>query len=453
MRSFVHKIVAGEQGSALLLALILLTVLVMVGGAVVLISRGSAMAASQRARSFEAGSAAEAAISTLIENLNVALGSDQLRQDLAGTFMAAPVEAQRHVEERLRQLDIPFESRAGTLCLKGDIKWHADCVHEDDPRIYNATFLLDASGSAKNATATAFLKLSGDVLISIGHLPSSHYEAVVGDGLIADQREYQGPVRVEPGGGIGPGTTFWKDLELGPEHVDGLEDSIRRAGLKTGLGAMDATDSLLQNNLEDLTWDKLRLLLKLETANLPPPPGIFFDENRAIFIEGDVIEMILASQGPDEQMVGMHHSALGDVTLRIRPEFTSVLVDGVPQSTIFGARDRIVVHGRIDSLGGGIVDGMGAVIASPDILEKSISSISMPLTIAASSGMTIRDHILASSEIPLGLLSLQIAGDGEPVRVVKRCVARPPALLPMTDDPSHCHACTLRQPDTAGRHF
>jgi len=41
-----------------------------------------------------------------------------------------------------------------------------------------------------------------------------------------------------------------------------------------------------------------------------------------------------------------------------------------------------------------------------------------------------------------------IVGEGESFRVVRRCVCEVPQLLPVPDNPRHCHACLLRQERT-----
>jgi oligopeptide transport system ATP-binding protein len=38
-----------------------------------------------------------------------------------------------------------------------------------------------------------------------------------------------------------------------------------------------------------------------------------------------------------------------------------------------------------------------------------------------------------------------LTGEGEPVRIVRRCVEQTPVLAPLGDEPAHCHACLLRQ--------
>ncbi|MDY7011296.1 MAG: oligopeptide/dipeptide ABC transporter ATP-binding protein [Planctomycetota bacterium] len=40
----------------------------------------------------------------------------------------------------------------------------------------------------------------------------------------------------------------------------------------------------------------------------------------------------------------------------------------------------------------------------------------------------------------------QITVQSQPVTVVRKCVEQTPELLPMTDNPSHCHACHLKRP-------
>ena len=38
-----------------------------------------------------------------------------------------------------------------------------------------------------------------------------------------------------------------------------------------------------------------------------------------------------------------------------------------------------------------------------------------------------------------------IMSEGREVRVVRRCTLETPTLQPLGDDPTHCHACLLRQ--------
>ena len=49
-----------------------------------------------------------------------------------------------------------------------------------------------------------------------------------------------------------------------------------------------------------------------------------------------------------------------------------------------------------------------------------------------------------AGEMPPGDV-LMIRGQGEPIRVARQCVNQRPELRPTAEDPTHCHACLLRQ--------
>ena len=51
---------------------------------------------------------------------------------------------------------------------------------------------------------------------------------------------------------------------------------------------------------------------------------------------------------------------------------------------------------------------------------------------------------LRAAELPRGETA-EITSEGEPVRIVRRCMTEAPALTPLPDDPTHRHACLLRQ--------
>ncbi|MEW6367731.1 MAG: hypothetical protein AB1714_24125 [Acidobacteriota bacterium] len=408
-----------ERGSALLLAVILVSVLLAVGAAVAVGSRGSVMASTQRLRSLEAENAARSAVRLLSRNLSSELSSESLRAELLTTFSLGASAAAERIGQALARLPIGFENiQSGPGTLRGSVRWDLETVRSGDPRIYTAHYSLLGTGTAAHSLGSVSIELAGDALLSIGHLPMSHYQVWVPRQLLFSISEYTGPVRVLGDAAFDAPVVFRRDLECTGLTAAGIERCDARARVRMGVAPIEASDSLLEGGMEDITWDKLRLVLRLEPGGDAPPPGVYFDGSRAVFIEGTVLELVAAARG-DEQFFTAVHETLGKVHLRIAPAFTTVRVGGGPEETTLGARDRLIVRGDIRSLAGGVVDENGEAVRGPEPPDIEVASFSGPFTIAASGQVTITGDLLAPSGpagpiAPIGLVSQQIAHSGSP---------------------------------------
>lgn len=412
----------GQEGSATLLALILLTTLLAVGAAVALSARVSSIASRQREHMVEADRAADAAVELLNRNLWTWTRSDELREQIEASFSLPAESSSEAILRALEGLPIGFSLRQREVDLIGTARWRLERRSGGDPRVYAASYTLTSSGR-RSTGDTSTLEFTGAVLLSVGHMPLSHYEVVSPDGLPFKQDSFGGPVRVEEDLVLNPPVIFHRVLETASQVVQGIEGCKVSAGIRTGLPPLTATDSILGEGIEDIGWDRLRLHLRLESIDLPPPPGIYFDDGRGVFIEGDVDEMTLATRG-DEQLVRMRHAILGVIQLRMVPTLSVVTFADGREETVLGGRDRLVVHGRIGSLGGGRRAEDGQIEQTSDVIGDRAPSIIRPMTIAASSAIEISNHLVANvaedgTSVMIGLISTRIAGSGTPGFIIR----------------------------------
>lgn len=414
---------AAERGSAMLLALILLTVLLLTGSALVLTARASATAARQQAQRAETDRAVAVALRLLTRDLKTMLESDAIRDSLRSTFDLTPEAAERQVQETLTRAGPNLSRREGPLLLEGRARWTLARGLSIDPRVYNALYTMDATAAAATAagaggSASSSLELKGSVLISIGHLPLCHYQAILPPAIMFDQDTYKGPVRIEGEARFSSPILFFRDLETTAASIGGLAQCVTRARVVTGAPPIDPDDRLLDRPLQDLSWEEIRVRLMLEPGPSPPPAGIYSDGARAVLVEGDVEEMTLAANG-DEQLVSVRHATLGKLVFRMRPEFTVVRMPDGGEMTAIGMKDRLIVHGRIGALGGGLWNDASEIEQAPNVFDLNSPSVVRSLTIAASSAIEISNHLVvprttAGNRPMIGILSQRIAGDGVP---------------------------------------
>ncbi|MBI2838844.1 MAG: hypothetical protein HYX75_11040 [Acidobacteria bacterium] len=401
-----------------MLALILLTVLLLTGTALVFTARASATAAHQQARRIETDRAVAAALYLLGRDLKTVLESDTIRESLRSTFDQSPEAAEREVQDILTHAGPNLRRREGQLWLDGRARWTLTRGSGSDPRIYKALYTLDATASDASAAASSSLELKGSVIVSIGHLPLCHYQAIMPESIMFDQDTYKGPVRIEGEARFSSPMLFFRDLETTTASIAGIEQCVTRARIVTGAVPIDPVDRLLDRPLRDLSWEEIRVRLRLEPGPSPPPAGIYSDGSSGIFVVGDVEEMTLAADG-DEQLVSVRHATLGELAIRMRPEFTVVRMPDGAELTAFGMKDRLIVHGRIGALGGGAQNDAGEIEQAQNVFDVSSPSVVRNLTIAASSGIGVSNHLVvprsdAGDRPMIGILSQRIAGDGAP---------------------------------------
>ena len=118
------------------------------------------------------------------------------------------------------------------------------------------------------------------------------------------------------------------------------------------------------------------------------------------------------------------------------------IVEIAPKRTLLG-RDGLVMHPYTQSL----------LSAVPQIDRKARKEHvqlpgEMPSPMNPPAGCAFHPRCPLTREraqdMPPGDVQM-IRSEGEPVRVARRCLEQRPELRPLAEDPTHCHACLLRQ--------
>jgi hypothetical protein len=148
---------------------------------------------------------------------------------------------------------------------------------------------------------------------------------------------------------------------------------------------------------QDLTPVRLRAALGLEPSEDPVPDGVYLIKNDlglgGIFVQGDADEMVLAIDGDAQAIV--FRMAGGEWSLEFSParSRTDFRTPDALYSYDLVPLGIIIVNGRIDALGGGIVESDGTVTM---VRDREIPSIlgGVSLTIVSSDRITLASHLI-----------------------------------------------------------
>jgi len=147
----------------------------------------------------------------------------------------------------------------------------------------------------------------------------------------------------------------------------------------------------------DLSNRILRVALGLEESNEPIPEGVYLIKDDmglgGIYVQGDLEEMVLAIEEgfqvvsflKEEDCWMLKYCPQKSRTIFVTPEET--------QSFDLSPRGIIIVNGKIESLGGGIIDSTGRAVL---VTEEEIPSIlrGINLTIISSDRITLSSHLI-----------------------------------------------------------
>lgn len=408
-----------ERGSALILALILACVLVLVGGGLLVVATGAAVASKQRAAAASADAIAGTALRATARDLRDALGAVELREAIRETFDDEPGVARNAIEDILRAVTPATMRQQAGGSANSSIDWSISETLPGDPRVYDATYVIRVEALARGSRGRSVMELAGGFILSVGHLPASHY-AVINDSLLFGRSEaICGPVRLEGDGVIPRPVVLMRDVETGGDRLSTVEGVRMQARLRTGSPPLDMVDTAAGVDSESIDWSRVRLLVRAEPAEVPPAAGFYFASESAIYVEGDLERMTLATDGDGRQLVSCEHAELGEVTIDIGSGMTRIAGALVPELMSADLCDRIVVHGGIASLGGGVLRPSGVVEQSAEIIGTQSPSIVRSMLIAASSKIRITNHLIIPEEarrrgVALGVVSHRIAGTGQP---------------------------------------
>ncbi|MEW5902112.1 MAG: hypothetical protein AB1715_11670 [Acidobacteriota bacterium] len=214
-----------------------------------------------------------------------------------------------------------------------------------------------------------------------------------------------------------PFLPFLLTKKLAPEEKENFAEKNRIALEKTGQSLLSARPILTEDDLiprdaipllekamnikifrpQGLSAAKLRFALGLEESNEPVPEGVYLIHNDlglgGVYVEGDTKEMIMAVED-GFQVISFRMDA-GLWTLRFSPSqgLTRFSGPGGHESFDLVPLGIIICDGKIESLGGGIVDGEGNAIL---VKDQEIPSIlqGINLTLVAADKITITSHLL-----------------------------------------------------------
>ena len=147
----------------------------------------------------------------------------------------------------------------------------------------------------------------------------------------------------------------------------------------------------------DLSNRILRAALGLEESNAPIPEGVYLIRDDlglgGIYVQGDLEEMVLAIE--EEFQVVSFLSDLGCWILKFNPQKSQTIFITPEEIHHFDLYPRgiIIVNGKIQSLGGGMMEPSGRAVL---VTEEEIPSIlqGVNLTIVSSGRITLTSHLI-----------------------------------------------------------
>ena len=246
--------------------------------------------------------------------------------------------------------------------------------------------LVDSEGGLKNFLPKRASSLETRLEILAGHIPLPMIPFLVSKNMDPEERESFGtnnPIR----------------FVRRPTNLLVPQASI----VGEGLIPQDASP-LLGKALdikifrpEDLTNARLRAVLGLENSQEPVPEGVYLIQNDlglgGIYVQGDAKEMVTAIE-QDFQVISFQMDA-GVWIIKFSPAQSKTYFyspDGARAYDLVPL-GFIIVSGKVESLGGGVVDLAGNICL---IKDKEVASIlqGINLTVIASDTVNISSHLL-----------------------------------------------------------
>ena len=147
----------------------------------------------------------------------------------------------------------------------------------------------------------------------------------------------------------------------------------------------------------DLSNRVLRTALGLEESNAPVPEGVYLIQDDlglgGIYVEGDLEEMVLAIE--EEFQVVSFLTDRGCWTLKFSPQKSQTQFITPEEILHFDLYPRgiIIVNGKIQSLGGGMMEPSGrAILAKEEEVPSILQGVN--LTIVSSGRITLSSHLI-----------------------------------------------------------
>jgi hypothetical protein len=248
------------------------------------------------------------------------------------------------------------------------------------------TALIDSEGAIENFNQVRYSSLEMALEVSVGNIPLSTIPLLVDKKLTQGQKENflsqnnialssSGKTPLPPHASFSPGELIPRDALT--QINEALKIKIFRP--------------------QDLSTAQLRAALGLEPSNDPVPDGVYLIQDDlglgGIYVAGDLLEMILAIE--HEFQVISFVMEVGRWTLWFSPNHEKTIFHTPTETQSFDLAPRgiIIVDGKIQSLGGGIVESSGIVAM---VREQEIPCVlrGVSLSIISSDEITLSSHLI-----------------------------------------------------------
>lgn len=245
--------------------------------------------------------------------------------------------------------------------------------------------VIAAEGELRGVPIRKKASLEASLTILAGRLPLAFFPLLIAGGTTPEERQSykQNPNIIFLGENNTPGVPHLNFTEAAaiPRNADPLLKKALKIQILTPGG---------------LTRSELRSALGLEMVNEPVPESVYLIHNDTglggVYVQGDLDEMILAVDSGWQVISFRREEKIW--LLRFNPAQSSTVFAGPDATQTFGRVPLgiIMVNGRVDSLGGGIVNVAGAAEMGTDETIPSVLS-GVSLSIVAADQVTLTSHL------------------------------------------------------------
>lgn len=273
------------------------------------------------------------------------------------------------------------------LSWQSSTDFHLEKIEEEDD-YFRATYQTEilSEGRIKNFRPKRKTSFLGRMDILSGYIPLPHIPLLIDNKPRSEQQQKfleEHKIEISTSGNslLPPKVSFSEENLLPKSTSPQLEKALK----------------IKMFSPQDLSPPKLRAVLGLEESTEPVPDGVYLIKDDlglgGIFVQGDVQEMILAIE-QDFQVI-LFLTELGQWFLKFSPEKsqTNYLTPTENLHYNFIPRGIIIVNGKIQSLGGGVINPSGEIHPLEDEEIPSILQ-GVNLTIISSDEITLSSHLL-----------------------------------------------------------
>ena len=265
--------------------------------------------------------------------------------------------------------------------------FHLEKIEEEEDYFrvtYNAEILSE--GGIKNFRSKRETSFLARMDILAGHIPLPHIPVLIDDKPSPEQQQkFLEEHKIE---------IFTSADSLIPSRVSFSEEKLLS---KSAVPQLEKALKIKMFYPQDLSPAKLRAALGLEESTEAVPDGVYLIQDDlglgGIFVQGNVQELVLAVE-EDFQVVSFL-TELGQWILKFSPEKEQTIYSTPTETRHYNfiPRGIIIVNGKIESLGGGVVHPAGEIRI---LEEEEIPSIlqGVNLTIISSDEITLSSHLL-----------------------------------------------------------